>query len=81
MGTPRVENNCPDKDICRSNDPFVLAIIDLTGHLTKPIIKIAHFVADYHFHSQGTDTKDSDGDTSYVEPESFLDDWDKWIED
>ena len=47
----------------------------------QPIIKIAHFVADYHFHSQGTDTKDSDGDTSYVEPESFLDDWDKWIED
>ena len=26
---PRVENNCPDKDICRSNDPFVLAIIDI----------------------------------------------------
>ena len=54
-----------DKDICRSNDPFVLAI-DRT--FDQPIIKIAHFVADYHFHSHGTDTKDSDGDTSCVEP-------------
>ena len=34
-----------------------------------------------HIKIKGTDTKDSDGDTSYVDSESFLDDWDKWIED
>ena len=40
----------------------------------------AHCPGPSSHQDQGSDTKDSDGDTSYVEPESFLDDC-KWIED